>query len=235
MKTIKRLTALALALILTLALAACGSPKTTAVPAPDATVDAMLAFVLKNDPTRFQTLYGYATPADAIDEQLDGLTVYDALMDGLVEGLTEDGYTPNQQALGELADSILALLARVPYSCATAARDDEAGTATVTITVDTLPADAFGEAMTDFAAPILIENLTKLTDEQAAYDMMLDILSDYFDQLQPTGQTTTLDVELTLTTTTVNGKEHPSWGTDDESEALGQDVMTAIFGAQLFG
>ncbi|MBQ9974015.1 MAG: hypothetical protein IJP02_03550 [Oscillospiraceae bacterium] len=235
MKTLKRISALALALVMALALSACGGPKAPAIPDPAATTDAYLAYILHNDPAKLQTLYGYATSADAIAEQAKGLTVYDSLKDSLLDGLSGDEATPNEQSLSKLTGSIMDLLARVPYSCTLVSQDNEAGTAVVSVTVDTLPADAFGDAMSEYATPILMQNLDKLTDKQAVLDLTLDILTDYIDQLQPTGQTAALDVTLTLLTGTVNGREQPYWDADDAAQVFGSDIMTAILGAELFG
>lgn len=223
----KKLIALFLSLILTLSLCGCGAEP---VPAPDETVDALLAAVLRDDFAPLQALFGYKTPEDAANDLLDGENLRQAILDSADEAMLSSDIPLSSEDAELFGNALFAAMARCPFTCETASMDEDAGAATVSVTVNTYSAETFGDDLLPVIQPILLANLDKLDDEQALYSLVFKAVAGYLDELEPTDQTVSLDVPCKLVEEEINGKTRSVWLPEDEDmEWLGEQLTSAVF------
>lgn len=221
----KKLISLFLSVILSLSLCSCGAEP---IPAPDKTVDAVLSAVLISDFSKLQTLFGYNTAEEAAADLLDGQDLRQVILDSAYEALLSEDIPLSEETLEVFIDSFFSAIARCPMVCKTASMDEKAGTAVVTVTVNTYSSDTMEEDLTAAMQGVVLANLDKLDDEQALYDQMFLVLAGYFDSLEPTDQTVSFDVPCSLQEEKISGKIRMIWLPDDE-ELLGEQIVSYMF------
>lgn len=223
----KKLISLMLALILSLSVVGCGT-KVEPIPAPDATVQALLDCLLKEDFSQLQTLFGYKSAEDVRDDLFDGQSVLQIVTEEAKDSLVGEDVPLSDENLDLLITAVFGAIGRSPITCQTVSMDEENKIAVVAVTVHPYSVENFEADMVAAIQPVLMENLELLTDEEAMYSLLVGEIVKYLDTLTPSEETVTINVSCTLKEHTINGQTRPVWMPEDEF-AFGEEVATSIF------
>lgn len=221
----KKFISLILALVLSLSLVACGSEST---PDPARTVDAVLSTLFHDDTTAMGDLFGYSSRDAILDDWFDGDDPRDLLLDEFVKAFAEEALLEDDSVITNLGIAFMDAFARIPYTCTTDSIDEDAGIAVVSITITPFPEDAFEDGLSSYVYSNYLDELTSSDDTSELYNIIFKAMTEYVNQLQPTGTPTTLQLSCELVEDTINGKTRSCWFPTD-SESFGEEFAAAAF------
>ncbi len=229
MRTVKKLSALLLALaLMTACLTGCGS-KESIVP-PDEVAEGIFAAVIKNDLSKLQGSLGYATEEEAREELLGGTSMVELMTDATLKQFEQLlGSEVREEDAQAFVQGMQAALNKLTFTAEVTEMDEKEGTAVVTCKIDTLSPDLMTKAMEDAMADALT-NEDLLNDPEALASTIIQAISQGMSAAEPSGEVAEFTANFKLVEAEVSGKEKKVWLPEDEEE-FGYLIGSSPFGS----
>ncbi|MCI8303692.1 MAG: hypothetical protein HFF52_03595 [Lawsonibacter sp.] len=230
MKTIRRIPALLLAMLMLCSamLTSCGKKQEIA-PADQVAV-ALFDLILKDDAKGAVELFGYADEAEARKDMGLEEGIYDDLADQMVTMFASQGVTATAEDAQKFVDAFLTMFKNVKLTAKVKEADEKAGTAVVTCTINTFDSGAVTNAMNSIVEELYNDpDVLNGGDMDAVYSTMLNKMSEAIANLTPTENTKDFDVDFVLEEHTINGKKTKVWLPKD-ANAFGAAISTNAMG-----
>lgn len=200
---------LALAMLMTAALTGCQSKVTP----PDEIAMAIFDLEVKEDPSAFRDALGYDSNEAVIQDIYgdEGMTTF---ADEMVAAFAEDGINVSDADIQKLQNSFSNLIAQLNFSAEVKEMNERAGTAVVTCRVTPPDYDSISDEMAEAMTSVLLDpELGNDPDKYAS--LMIGVLCDMLDQLEPASEPTSFDVDFVLDIAEVDGKAKKCWLPED--------------------
>lgn len=220
MKPFRAIFALALAAALLLPLAGCRREAEPA--APDTMACAYFDLAVHDDAAPLRSALGQELSEESIRAAFLPPHYYDGAADQLAGEFSSMGITVSDADSQLLADTVFTLMRKINFSARVKDIDGEKGTAAVTVQISTFPAGAFTNAATAAVADMELSEFLS-DDLDAVFSKLIHLIADTVSQLQPTGETQSIDLPFSLQTLEIDGQSIRVWCPED-----GDAFMQAI-------
>lgn len=235
MKTVRKCSALLLAMVMVLSLTLTGCGKKEEIAQPDVVAEAIFELVIKNDAAKATQVMGYASEEEARQDLMgsDG-DIYEEMAEEIASQFEAMGATVTMEDVQALVDATITMLGKLDFSAQVKEMDEKAGTAVVTAHIGCYDSDALNsameEAMTEVMAdPELMAGLES-GDTDALFSAIFQKIAQVMSSLEPTDNTADFDVDFELSTLTSGSKSVKAWLPVD-AEQFGMDLSAHAMGA----
>lgn len=230
MKLSRKIPALVLALAMLASLCLTGCQKKQEAAPPDQVAVAIFDLVIRNDASAAKEALGYQNEEDVRRDFMGTEDdFYGTLADTLIQEFESMGATVSEEDGQKLLDGFLTMMNKLEFSASVKSMDEKAGTAVVTCTVSTFPANALSDAVTNSVMGLIADE-ELLNDTDAMVSAMISALVDAMNSLEPTGDTMEFDTDFVLQQAEVDGVTKPVWIPAD-AEAFGAAISNAAMGS----
>lgn len=202
--------ALALLLSAALMLPLAGCHKEPEAAAPDTVASAYFDLAVCDDAAPMQAALGEEVSESGVRAAFLPPDYYDSMASELAAQFSGMGITVSDADAQLLTDATLSILRKLDFSAQVKEWDKKAGTAVVTVSVSTFPANSLATAATAAVADMdLAEFLSD--DLDAVFSKIIHVIADTISTLEPTGETQNLDIPFALQSLEIDGQNLEIW------------------------
>ena len=220
MKEMRKLSALLLALVMTMsvALTGCGGGSSDdSIAPPDQVAEALMGLMFTGDPSALCDAWGYSSEDALAQELVDGKGMYSiaSMMEAMADAACDTfGSSMGAEVSADDAEALKAAFVgvanKIEYSAEVEDMDEDKGTAVVAVTMRMPVFDSFDDVMTDAMTELLSDDPSLALDPDRAVSAFIGIMCDKMDELEM-GEAQTSTMDFVLETIDVEGKDKKCW------------------------